>query len=31
VRRWDRRLLANRFCDVVEAAATQPATGLALA
>ncbi len=31
VRHWDRRLLANRFCDVVEAAATQPATGLALA
>jgi glycosyltransferase involved in cell wall biosynthesis len=31
VRRWDRRLLADRFCAVAEAAATQPAARLALA
>ena len=31
IRRWDRRLLAARFCAVAEAAAARPATQLALA
>jgi glycosyltransferase involved in cell wall biosynthesis len=31
VRRWDRRLLAERFCAVAEAAAARPAARLALA